>query len=56
MAVIYGGMEVGAFLKPWLLDAVLDSGASHVLYLDPDIRVYDSLDRLGELASNMESS
>ena len=49
-AVIYDVMEFATLLKPWLLEAVLDSGASRALYLDPDVKVYDSLDRLGELA------
>ncbi len=48
-AVIYDVMEFATLLKPWLLEAVLDSGA-FALYLDPDVKVYDSLDRLGELA------
>jgi len=50
MAMIYDIMEFATSLKPWLLEAILDSGASHVLYLDPDIQVFDSLDRLAELA------
>ena len=50
MAMIYDIMEYATSLKPWLLEAILDSGASHVLYLDPDIQVFDSLDRLAELA------
>ncbi len=50
MAMIYDIMEFATSLKPWLLKSILDSGASHALYLDPDIQVYGSLDRLGELA------
>ena len=48
MAMIYDIMEFATSLKPWLLEAILDSGVSHVLYLDPDIEVFDSLDRLAE--------
>ena len=50
MAMIYDVTEFATAVKPWLLEAILDSGASHVLYLDPDIQVYASLDRLAELA------
>ena len=50
MAMNYDVTEFATSLKPWLLEAVLDSGASHALYLDPDIQVFGSLDRLGELA------
>ncbi len=50
MAVIYDVMEFATSLKPWLLESLLDSGASEVLYLDPDIQVFGDLNRLGELA------
>ncbi len=50
MAMNYDVTEFATSLKPWLLQAVLDSGASHALYLDPDIQVFDSLNRLGDLA------
>ncbi|MGB7050329.1 MAG: hypothetical protein WBG41_02030, partial [Acidimicrobiales bacterium] len=50
MAMIYDITEFATSLKPWLLEAILDSGVSHVLYLDPDIEVFDSLDRLERLA------
>ena len=50
MAMIYDVMEFATAVKPWLLETILDSGASHVLYLDPDIQVYASLEPLAELA------
>ena len=50
MAAMYDVLEFAAAVKPWFLEAVLDSGAPHVLYFDPDIQVFGALDRLADLA------
>ncbi len=50
MAMIYGITEFATSVKPWLLETLLQRGSSSVLYLDPDIRVYSSLQELAELA------
>ena len=49
--MIYDIMEFATSLKPCLLESLLDSGASEVLYLDPDIQVFGDLNRLAELAA-----
>ena len=50
MAMLYDVTEFSTSLKPWLLRALLDAGAPAVLYLDPDIQVFSSLDDLADLA------
>ena len=52
MAVIYDVTEFATALKPWLLEHLLDQGADAVLYLDPDIRIFGSLDPLAEAAAD----
>jgi len=49
MAMLYDVTEFSTSLKPWLLQALLDGGAPAVLYLDPDIQVFASLDDLADL-------
>jgi glycosyltransferase involved in cell wall biosynthesis/SAM-dependent methyltransferase len=44
MAAIYDVMELCTAVKPWLLRRLLDDGASVVIYLDPDIKVYAPLE------------
>lgn len=44
MATVYDVMELATAVKPWLLESLLDDGYDSVLYLDPDIFVYRSLD------------
>ena len=46
----YSVSELSAAIKPWLIKHILDQGADHVLYLDPDVQVFASLDDIGELA------
>jgi hypothetical protein len=46
MAVIYDVMELATALKPWLLETLVRTGSSVVLYLDPDIQVFSSLEPL----------
>jgi hypothetical protein len=50
MAAIYDVTEFATALKPWLLEHLLDSGLLSVIYLDPDIFVYDDLTELVTLA------
>jgi glycosyltransferase involved in cell wall biosynthesis/SAM-dependent methyltransferase len=50
MAWRYDVLELSTAVKPWLLAYLLDAGAPAITYLDPDIRVFSSLDRLDRLA------
>ncbi|MCU1348148.1 MAG: hypothetical protein JWO56_1178, partial [Acidobacteria bacterium] len=43
MAAIYDVTELATAVKPWAFAYLFDRGASVVLYLDPDIEVFDSL-------------
>lgn len=43
MAAIYDVTELATAVKPWGFAHLFDRGASVVLYLDPDIEVFDSL-------------
>src|SRR5271167_436897 len=48
MAVRYDVLELSTAIKPWLLRYLLGEGAPAITYLDPDIRIYSSLERLHE--------
>jgi glycosyltransferase involved in cell wall biosynthesis len=50
MALRYDVLELSTAVKPWLLQHLLRTEAPVITYLDPDIRVYSSLERLDELA------
>ena len=50
MAAGYSVTEFATAVKPWLLHSLLRRGAPSVLYLDPDIQVFHSLDELSRLA------
>lgn len=50
MALRYDVLELSTAIKPWLLRYLLGDGAPAITYLDPDIRIYSSLERLHELA------
>jgi glycosyltransferase involved in cell wall biosynthesis/SAM-dependent methyltransferase len=50
MAASYSVMEFATAVKPWLLHSLLQRSAQSVLYLDPDIQVFHSLDELSRLA------
>jgi glycosyltransferase involved in cell wall biosynthesis/SAM-dependent methyltransferase len=50
MAWRYDVLELSTAVKPWLLAYLLKRGASAITYLDPDIRVFSSLQPLDELA------
>ena len=53
MAAIYEVTEFATSLKPWLLEHLLDKGAGSVIYLDPDIEVFDRLDELAQAAEEI---
>jgi glycosyltransferase involved in cell wall biosynthesis len=50
MAMLYDVTELCTAVKPWLLRLLLDRGAGVVLYLDPDIEVFASLEPLASAA------
>ena len=50
MAMIYDVTELATALKPWLLETLLRRGSEAVLYLDPDIQVFSSLQPLADAA------
>jgi glycosyltransferase involved in cell wall biosynthesis/SAM-dependent methyltransferase len=50
MALRYNVLELSTAVKPWLLAYLLRQGIEVVTYLDPDIRVYASLEPLAEQA------
>jgi glycosyltransferase involved in cell wall biosynthesis/2-polyprenyl-3-methyl-5-hydroxy-6-metoxy-1,4-benzoquinol methylase len=51
LAGIYDVTELATAVKPVLLRKMLDEGRDEVVYLDPDIRIYDSLDEVARLAA-----
>jgi hypothetical protein len=52
MAGRYTVLELSTAVKPWLLRHLMDQSGSPVTYLDPDIKVYGSLERLEQLAAD----
>ena len=47
MAAAYDVMELSTAVKPWLLRTLLERpGVDSVIYLDPDIQVFDSLEEI----------
>jgi glycosyltransferase involved in cell wall biosynthesis len=50
MALRYSVLELSTAVKPWLLRHLLGETGGPVTYLDPDIKVFGSLERLDELA------
>jgi glycosyltransferase involved in cell wall biosynthesis/SAM-dependent methyltransferase len=49
MAARYDVLELSTAVKPWLLRHLLDQGSQTITYLDPDIRIFESLNRLEQL-------
>jgi glycosyltransferase involved in cell wall biosynthesis/GT2 family glycosyltransferase len=49
MAAIYDITELATAVKPWVFEHLFARGASVVVYLDPDIEVFDSLGPLEPL-------
>ena len=52
LAGIYDVTELATAVKPVLLRKLLDEGCDQIVYLDPDIRIYASLDEVAPLAAN----
>jgi glycosyltransferase involved in cell wall biosynthesis/SAM-dependent methyltransferase len=51
MAASYDIMELSTSVKPWLLRHLLErQGVDSVIYLDPDIQIFDSLEEVVERA------
>jgi glycosyltransferase involved in cell wall biosynthesis len=50
MALRYSVLELSTAVKPWLMRHLLGVTGGPVTYLDPDIKVYGSLERLDQLA------
>jgi glycosyltransferase involved in cell wall biosynthesis len=50
MAAIYDVTELATAVKPWAFEQFFARGASVVIYLDPDIEVFDSLGPVEPLA------
>ena len=50
MALRYSVLELSTAVKPWLLRHLMGETGGPVTYLDPDIKIYGSLERLDELA------
>ena len=51
MALRYDVLELSTAVKPWLLAHLLREGSPTITYLDPDIRIYSSIEGLAELAA-----
>ncbi len=51
LAGIYDVTELSTAVKPVLLRHLLDKGRQQVIYLDPDIRIFDSLEPVADLAA-----
>lgn len=50
LAGIYDVTELATAVKPRLLAFLLAGGRDHVIYLDPDIKIYDTLQDIARLA------
>ncbi|HEU5213396.1 MAG TPA: glycosyltransferase [Gaiellaceae bacterium] len=50
MAGIYDVMELSTAVKPWFLQRLRQETADEIVYLDPDIRVFASLEPVSKLA------
>lgn len=51
LAGIYDVTELATAVKPLLLRRLLDEARGQVIYLDPDIRIYGSLEEVARLAA-----
>jgi glycosyltransferase involved in cell wall biosynthesis len=51
MAMRYTVLELSTAVKPWLLRHLMAATAKPVTYLDPDIKIYGSLQSLDDLAA-----
>ncbi len=50
LAARYNVTELATAVKPPFLRYLLAEGRDHILYLDPDIKIYDSLEQAAQLA------
>jgi len=50
MAAIYNVTEFATAVKPWLIHTLIERWNEPVMYLDPDIMVFQSLEKIVELA------
>ena len=51
LAGIYDVTELATAVKPLLLRKLLEEGRSSIIYLDPDIRLYDTIEEVARLAA-----
>lgn len=51
MAALYNVTEFATAVKPWLIHTLINRWNEPVIYLDPDIMVFRSLERVRQLAS-----
>ncbi len=51
MAMLYSVLELSTAVRPWLLRTLLERGHEAVVYVDPDIVFYASIEDLFELAA-----
>jgi glycosyltransferase involved in cell wall biosynthesis len=51
MAMRYTVLELSTAVKPWLLRHLMQETAKPITYLDPDIKIYGSLQTLDDLAA-----
>ncbi|HZE05774.1 MAG TPA: hypothetical protein VE127_11145, partial [Solirubrobacteraceae bacterium] len=51
MALRYSVLELSTAVKPWLMRHLMRETGGPVTYLDPDIRIYGSLERLAQLGA-----
>lgn len=52
MALRYTVLELSTAVKPWLMSHLMERTGGPVTYLDPDIKIYGSLERLDQLAAD----
>ncbi|MGZ5564673.1 MAG: glycosyltransferase, partial [Chthoniobacterales bacterium] len=51
MPVLYNVTELATALKPWLFRYLIDREKLDLLYFDPDIEIFSSVNRIADLAS-----
>ena len=56
MTVAYELIELATAVKPWLLTTLLDRGADHAIYFDPDILIARRIEELPALRETTPSS
>jgi FkbM family methyltransferase len=51
MAVMYDVTELSTALKPWMLRYLIENGADAVLYIDPDIQLFNPIDDVAKMVA-----